>query len=280
MPPSCRTPTRPRFRAPRPARPRTRGGRPRRRSRPRCRTARTGRRPRGGAWCSWHHGTDALGDSLDLERPGGELGLAGLAQPFFLLGAELPRVGRGGADAFGDGHPPLLELLVAHRRCDPERLDLEKSPLCGRASPSAFRAGNRGAARPDPGRDDALHARTAAWGSRPGAPSRTRRRHPRSGSPSPSRRCPVGPSFRNGSASCASAASNVRSSNGSASPTPRCTDTPGSRSRVAVTNGSEGSSAETDSGPSRRASSAVRAPVPQPTSRACPPAAIPAASTT
>ena len=62
--------------------------------------------------------------------------------------------------------------------------------------------------------------------------------------------------------------SNVWSLNGSSSADAFTTTTSGRRSRIAATNGSDGSTAMTDAAPSRSTSTSVSAPGPQPTSSA------------
>jgi hypothetical protein len=68
--------------------------------------------------------------------------------------------------------------------------------------------------------------------------------------------------------SCEHATSKVSSGNGKSSARARITSTPGSRDRHASTKGCDGSAADTAAGPSRRTSSLVSAPGPQPTSKA------------
>jgi hypothetical protein len=78
--------------------------------------------------------------------------------------------------------------------------------------------------------------------------------------------------------SWASAHENAPSENGSRSAGACTTRTPGNRSRQAATNGGDGSAAATCAAPSRRTSSPVSAPGPQPTSSADNPERTPAAS--
>ena len=78
--------------------------------------------------------------------------------------------------------------------------------------------------------------------------------------------------------SWASAASYVPAANGRCSDGASRTSTPGNRSRTAATNDDEGSTAETPDPVTRRTSSPVSAPVPQPTSRTRMPGPIPAVS--
>src|SRR5262249_4051269 len=80
------------------------------------------------------------------------------------------------------------------------------------------------------------------------------------------------------STTCASAASNRPSGNGSSSALPTSASTPGNRCRTASTNCGAGSTAATCSTPRRRTSSVVSAPGPLPTSSAVCPASTPAAS--
>ena len=157
-----------------------------------------------------------------------------------------PRVARR-ADAERERLPPLIEapVLDAHRQ--DALLDLAQPGLSEQLREMAL-AGARKlpTRRRRPDRACAPPPRTRpAVPCRPRDPRRTPPRRRPSRVTRAISRSPATGSAMKWTTSCARAASNAWSSNGSCSAAARCTSTPGWRSRAAATKGSEGSTADT-----------------------------------